>query len=80
MARQRRDSQPAVDSRVYFLMHGRKAPEIPPETIAEDFIFRGNRRQQMALWQEIGAGLMQRYGARKIWAYKRFGAPGPRAR
>jgi hypothetical protein len=66
-----------MDSRIFFLLTGCKAPNIPPETIAQDFIFRGNRRQQEALWRELGADLMQRYPGRKLWAYERFGKPGP---
>ena len=68
-----------MDSRVYYLLHGHKAPNIPPETIAEDFLFRGNRRQQKKLWAQVGAELTREYTkahpGRKPWAWERYGAP-----
>jgi len=73
MARQRRDTAESMDSRVYFLMHGKKAPEIPEENIASDFLFRGSRKQQMALWRQVGRDLLKQ--TRRPWALEKYGPP-----
>ena len=62
-----------MDSRVYFLMHGKKAPEIPEENIASDFLFRGSKKQQLDLWREVGRDLLK--VNRRPWALDYFGPP-----
>jgi hypothetical protein len=73
MGRQRRDSQPAMDTRIYFLLYGKRAPEVPEENRASDFIFRGSRREQKALWAAVGRDLMK--ANRRPWALEKYGPP-----